>query len=263
MNFEFTFEKFLETTPRFQYPLSQLGFEAKEITEKISDTFYEINSDFRGIMLNLMETCTTHYDYKFNQFGLVLKMPFKVTPTEGRYVQGTWSHDLKTAVKHPVVKGGKVDPNLLKKSFIRNYKRALGHIGQLKSESGKSYTFKLTSGFADGRVVFEMTTFDAGIKVENLLFKFPLAFIFEDDPRIYLGTRRHFTVVEMTHEQIMRNSARLVSHFLMILTQIVDLSAHQIEDIYYEYLVVSKLQKKTLFVITWEVSSVNHFELLH
>ncbi|BFG02871.1 uncharacterized protein DMAD_02263 [Drosophila madeirensis] len=259
MMFELTFQAYLERVPRFQYPLSQLGLDSKEITEKISDVFQDINSDFRGNILNLEETCTTHKDHKLYKFGLLLHMPFKVTATEGRYVQGTLSHDLKADVKHPAVKGGKVDPQLLLKSFEKSYKKALGHIGQLKTESGKSYTFKLTSGYADGRPVFEMNTFDAGVKVDKLLFKFPLAYIFEVDPNIYVGTRRHFTAFELTRDHGIRISTRKVLDFLMILTQILDLPARQMEDIYHAYLAVSNPHNKTLFEITWEaLLLVNH-----
>ncbi|XP_034671998.1 uncharacterized protein LOC117903741 [Drosophila subobscura] len=263
MMFEHTFQAYLENVPRFQYPLSQLGFDSKEISEKICEVFHDINSDFRANILNLKETCTTHKDHKLYKFGLLLQMPFKVTATEGRYVQGTLSHDLKADVKHPVVKGGKVDPQLLLKSFEKSYKKALGHIGQLKTESGKSYTFKLTSGYADGRAVFEMNTFDAGVKVENLLFKFPLAYIFEADPNIYVGTRRHFAAFELTREHGIRISTRKVLDFLMLLTQILDIPARQMEDIYHGYLDVCSPHNKTLFRITWEALLLINHTLKH
>ncbi|XP_022213498.2 uncharacterized protein LOC111068364 [Drosophila obscura] len=194
LKFNEAFEKYIATLPM---PDVLDCKDNEEIAQKIYQAFHEINSIFKGTVSNL----EGNYMGQFGgNPGIILKMPFKITPKRVNKTKDFTAYKLMSVVQHPAVQNGYVIPKRITSLFEMDLQRALDSIGRLKLQSGDTYTRFRVHSRTDGHGIlrFEIIAFGSNSRsqCEQPHYSFPVRVTFLNYPNTYMGLGSQFVIFD-------------------------------------------------------------------
>ncbi|XP_050742198.1 uncharacterized protein LOC127010870 [Drosophila biarmipes] len=212
LKFNEALEFLLEDSPPAEQPYAN---DAAEISAKINQEFTEINSIFKGTIINLDKTWLSTdnpLSKKCHPF-LWLKVPFKTEPQQVHLPdceEGNAFY-LMTSVNHPAVRNGFVMGDVLVNLFHSDMNRVMDRLSKIACKSGKSY--KLCYDMDKEMFTIQVNEDN---HINGIWYSFALEFSFSDDSVFYASKDNlFFRRNDSEEEEEISRKAKIATLLLM------------------------------------------------